>query len=88
LVRFPVKGVGGLSLIFSRVFVAVDFLAIVLFVGFVVCFKVSVLVLSLGIEVSSVSSNQGFVVSEYHGIRVSGCAVEILARSLVRQHFC
>jgi hypothetical protein len=34
------------------------------------------------------SECQVFVVSEYCGVKVSGCAVKILARSLVSQHFC
>jgi hypothetical protein len=31
---------------------------------------------------------QGFVVSKYRGVKVSECAVKILVRSLVSQHFC
>jgi hypothetical protein len=100
-VCFPVKGVGGLSLIFSRVFMAVDFFGHDIGIGFVICFKVSVSVSFLGAEVSGVSSIvesrsrgtglsecQSFVVSVYRGVKVSECAVKILVRLLVSQHFC
>jgi hypothetical protein len=34
------------------------------------------------------SECQSFVVSVYRGVKVSECAVKILACSLVSQHFC
>jgi hypothetical protein len=72
-VRFPVKSVGGLSLIFSRVFVAVDFLAMILvsvssfyrgFKFFLYQYRLSV------VKVSSVSS---IVESKSQGIGLSEC---------------
>jgi hypothetical protein len=73
-VRFPVKGVSGLSLIFSRVFVvvAVDFSAMVLvlvslFVSKFLCqyrFSVS------RYQVCQVSSSQGLEVSVYQSVKV------------------
>jgi hypothetical protein len=52
--------------------------------------------LVVGVEVSDVvkvsrcqvSSSQSFVVSVCRGVKVSECAVKILARSLVSSHFC
>jgi hypothetical protein len=69
---------------------AVDFSAII---------SLSVSLSFFGVEMSSISSSQSlevsvyrgvkvFVISGYRGVRVSGCAVKILAQSLVRLHFC
>jgi hypothetical protein len=73
--RFPVKGVGEFNLILSDI-------------GVVVAIVSSAIVLFIGVSKYRVSLGQGFEVSVYRGIKVSECAVEILARSLVRQHFC
>jgi hypothetical protein len=86
--RFPVKGVSGLSLIFSEAFgvvVVVSAMVSSWCQGF--DFSVSSIVESRSRGIG-LSECQGFVVSEYRGVKVSECAVKILAHSLVSQHFC
>jgi hypothetical protein len=87
---FPVKGVGGLSLIFSEaIVVATVFSAIVSGVGFVYHgVKVSVSVSMYQVSLSQSLEVLVVRVSEFRGIKVSGCAVEIQAWSLVSLHFC
>jgi hypothetical protein len=78
--HFPVKGVGGLSLMFSEAFVVVtDVLAIVSFwcQGF-----------DFGVSSIVESRSRGIGLSECCGVKVSECAVKILARLLVSLHFC
>jgi hypothetical protein len=72
-VRFPVKGVGGLSLIFSRVFVAVDFLAMVSVSvsSFVSKFLCQYCFSVLWYQVCQVSLSQGLEVSVYQSVKVS-----------------
>jgi hypothetical protein len=83
LLHFPVKGVGGFSLMFLEAFVVVVVAVVLGIVSFLYrcryCWCQS---FSLGVEVSSI------VESKYRGIRISRCAVRIQARSLVSSHFC
>jgi hypothetical protein len=97
--RFPVKGVGGFNLTVSEVFgvMVVIVSGIVsscyrcryrLYQGFISQYQ------GIGccqsIEVSSIieSKFRGIGWSGFRGIKVSGCAVKILVRSLVSSHFC
>jgi hypothetical protein len=85
--RFPVKGFGGLSLTFSEAFGVV-----VATVSGIVSFGISVVNRSVSVLFSvsrnQVSLSQGLRVSVYRGVKVSECAVKILARLLVSLHFC
>jgi hypothetical protein len=84
---FSVKGFSGLSLIFSEAFsVVVATVSGIVSFGIGVTYQ-SVRVLFL-VSRNQVSSSQGLEVSVYRGVKVSECAVEILAHSLVSLHFC
>jgi hypothetical protein len=89
--RFPVKGVGGLSLMFSEAFGVVIVVAMVsAIVSSIGIVYRGVRVLVLGVEVSSIvgSKSRGIGLSEFRGVKVLGCAVKIQACLLVSLHFC
>jgi hypothetical protein len=90
--RFPVKGFGGLSLMFSEALVVVPMVLIILVVSAMVSSWYQVF--SFGVGISFVSHCQGIRLSQSsevsvcRGVKVSECAVKILAHSLVSLHFC